>query len=154
MERRGRRGTGRAMTAKDLGALLEQYRAGLERQRTASEAGDLEGVNRAADERDRFMAGLVAVEDQVRQARQILSQSREEASALPDYAETAALHMEAVGLVTRILKTDMDSRDSLAAAELARRDKARAVEQGETTLAAYRKVMTLPPGATLVDRRG
>jgi hypothetical protein len=42
----------------------------------------------------------------------------------------------------------------LAAAELARRDAARAMEQGETTLAAYRRVMTMLPGATLVDRRG
>jgi hypothetical protein len=53
-----------------------------------------------------------------------------------------------------ILKTDSASLEALAAAELARRDLARAMEQGETTLAAYRRVMMTPPGATLVDRRG
>ncbi len=66
----------------------------------------------------------------------------------------AANHRQAMDLVTRIVNTDQASLQSLTAAELARRDAVRAIERGETTLAAYRKVVTLAAGATLVDRRG
>jgi hypothetical protein len=148
--------------------LIEQYRAGLEaelvilrrleqtaaRQREASAAQDLGALNRATDDRDGLMAALVNIEGQLRVVRQTLSGSREEAKHLPGYAEAVKLHREAIALVSGILNTDGESLDALAAAELARRETARAVEQGETTLAAYRRVMTALPGATLVDRRG
>ena len=151
-----------------LAALIEQYRAGLEAeililrrlkqasalQQEASTGGNLEALNRAADGRDRLMAGLVNIEGQVREVRQTLARFRDDARRVPGYAEAVQLHAEAVGLVTEILKTDEESVEALAAAEIVRRDAARAVEQGETTLAAYRRVMAAPPGATLVDRRG
>jgi len=86
--------------------------------------------------------------------RQTLSRSRDEAKHVPGYPEAVRLHREAIALVSGILKTDEESVEALAAAELARRETARAIEQGETTLAAYRRVMTALPGATLVDRRG
>lgn len=152
----------------DLDTLIEQYRAGLEaeirlllgledasaRQKIASEANDLDALNQAADDRDRLTAGLVAIEDQLRQVRRELSDSRREAGSLPGYKEAVKLHRDAVALVTRILETDKVSLDALAAAELVRRDALRAVEQGETTLSAYRRVMALNPGSTLVNRRG
>ena len=156
------------MAESPLVALIEQYRAGLEaelvilrrleqtaaRQREASAAQDLGALNRAADERDGLMAALVNIEGQLRVVRQTLSGSREEARHLPGYGGAVRLHREAIALVSGILNTDGESLDALAAAELARRDAARAMEQGETTLAAYRRVMTALPGATLVDRRG
>jgi hypothetical protein len=156
------------MSESPLVALIEQYRAGLEaelvilqkleqtaaRQRDASAAHDLGALNRAADERDGLMAALVNIEGQLRIVRQTLSGAREEARHLPGYAEAVRLHREAIALVSGILNTDSESLDALAAAELARRETARAMEQGETTLAAYRRVMTALPGATLVDRRG
>jgi len=156
------------MPESPLVALIEQYRAGLEaelvilrrleqissRQREASASQDLAALNRAADDRDGLMAALVNIEGQLRVVRQTLSASREEARHLPGYAEAVRLHREAIALVTGILNTDGESLDALAAAELARRETARAMEQGETTLAAYRRVMTALPGATLVDRRG
>jgi hypothetical protein len=156
------------MAESPLVALIEQYRAGLEaelvilrrleqtaaRQREASAAQDLAALNRAADDRDGLMAALVNIEGQLRVVRQTLSASREEARHQAGYAEAVKLHREAIALVTGILNTDGESLDALAAAELARRETARAVEQGETTLAAYRRVMTALPGATLVDRRG
>jgi hypothetical protein len=156
------------MPESPLVALIEQYRAGLEaelvilrkleqsaaQQREASAAQDFGALNRAADERDGLMAALVNIEGQLRVVRQTLSGSREEAKHLPGYAEAVKLHREAIALVSGILTTDGESLDALAAAELARRETARAVEQGETTLAAYRRVMTALPGATLVDRRG
>src|SRR6478752_5893304 len=156
------------MAESPLVALIEQYRAGLEaelvilrrleqtaaRQREASAAQDLAALNRAADDRDSLMAALVNIEGQLRVVRQTLSASREEARHLSGYAEAVKLHREAITLVSGILNTDGESLDALAAAELARRETTRAVEQGETTLAAYRRVMTALPGATLVNRRG
>ena len=156
------------MAESPLVALIEQYRAGLEaeivilrrleqtsaRQREASAAEDLRALHRAADERDSLMAALVNIEGELRVVRQTLSKSRDEARHLSGYAEAVRLHREAIALVSGILKTDEESVEALAAAELARRETARAMEQGETTLAAYRRVMTALPGATLVDRRG
>jgi hypothetical protein len=156
------------MAESPLVALIEQYRAGLEaeivilrrleqtaaRQREASASQDLHALNRAADDRDSLMAALVNIEGQLRVVRQTLSKSREEAKHLPGYPEAVRLHREAIALVSGILRTDEESVEALAAAELARRETARAMEQGETTLAAYRRVMTALPGATLVDRRG
>jgi hypothetical protein len=156
------------MPESPLVALIEQYRAGLEaeliilrkleqtaaRQREASSTQDFTALNRAADERDQLMAALVNIEGQLRVVRQTLSTSRDEARHVPGYAEAVKLHREAIALVTRILNTDGESLDALASAERARRETARAVEQGETTLAAYRRVMTALPGATLVNRRG
>ena len=156
------------MSESPLVALIEQYRAGLEaeliilrklehiaaHQKEASAAQDFGALTRAADERDGLMAALVNIEGQLRVVRQTLSNSREEAKHLPGYAEAVTLHREAIALVSVILNTDGESLDALAAAELARREMARAMEQGETTLAAYRRVMTALPGATLVDRRG
>jgi len=156
------------MSESPLVALIEQYRAGLEaelvilrklertaaQQREASNAQDFSALNRAADERDGLMAALVNIEGQLRVVRQTLSRSRNEARHLPGYGEAVTLHREAIALVTGILNTDGESLDALAAAELARRETVRAMEQGETTLAAYRRVMTTLPGATLVDRRG
>ena len=156
------------MSESPLVALIEQYRAGLEAeiailrrlektaalQQEASAAGDLNALQRAADDRDAFMAALVNIEGQLRLVRQTLSKSRDEARHLPGYDEAVRLHRDAIALVSGILETDGESLNALAAAEFARRDAARAVEQGETTLAAYRRVMTALPGATLVDRRG
>jgi hypothetical protein len=156
------------MPESPLVALIEQYRAGLEaeliilrkleqtaaHQREASSSQDFSALNRAADERDALMAALVNIEGQLRVVRQTLSTSREEARHLPGYGEAVKLHRDAIALVSGILNTDGESLDALAAAERARREIARAMEQGETTLAAYRRVMTALPGATLVDRRG
>lgn len=156
------------MREDNLAALIEQYRAGLEAelvilrrlrqtaafQQQATRTKDLDALNRAADARDRLMAGLVSIEGQLREVRHTLSASRDLARREPGYAEAAALHSEAIALVSDILKTDAESVEALAAAEMARRDAARAMEQGETTLSAYRRVMTTPPGATLVDRHG
>ena len=148
--------------------LIDQYRSGLEAevtillrlkpiaaaQREASAAHDLDALNRASDERDRLMAGLVTIEGELKDVRRTLSERKKDTKDLPGYREAVELHGQAIALVSDILKTDTDSTEALAKAELARRDAARAVEQGETTLSAYRRVMTAPAGAALVDRRG
>lgn len=156
------------MTDPDLPALIAQYRSGLEAelallrglehvavtQRGASADRDFDALNRAADHRDRLMTGLVNLEEELRAVRSVLTGHREEAQHLAGYQAAAALHRQAAASVERILESDAQSLAALASAELARRDAARAMEQGETTLSAYRKVMTLAPGATLVNRHG
>jgi len=156
------------MTDTDLAELLHQYQDGLDaeiailrrlqgtasRQREATAGRDLSTLNDASDERDGLMVALVNIEGQVRPIRQRLAGVREQARRLPGYPTAVDRHREALALVSEILKTDAESVESLAAAELARRDLARAMEQGETTLAAYRRVMAATPGAALVDRRG
>ncbi len=156
------------MTDGPLTGLIDQYRAGLEaeiailrrlqrisvEQREATDAHDLDALHLAADERDRLMAALVNIEGPLRDVRETIGQSRSEARLITGYQDAVDLHKAALTLVAEILKTDEESVEALATAELARRDAARAMEQGETTLAAYRRVMTAPPGATLVDRRG
>src|SRR5262245_15838924 len=146
------------MNAPEIAALVDQYRAGLEaeivilhrleesasQQRAAALVQDMRALHEASDNRDALMAGPVSGEDQLRVVREKLAQSRERVRGVPGYAEAVALHREALGLVSRILHEDAESVEALAAAELARRDAARAVEQGETTLAAYRRVMTRP----------
>src|SRR5258708_12821589 len=147
------------MPESPLVALIEQYRAGLEaelvilrrleqtaaRQREATAAQDLAALNRAADDRDGLMAALVNIEGQLRIVRQTLSASREEARHLRGYSEAVRLHREAIALVSGILNTDAESLEALAAAELARRDAARAMEQGEMTLAPYLRVSAHTP---------
>jgi hypothetical protein len=156
------------MSDHELAALLDQYRAGLvaeiailhqletvaARQQAATAADDLAALDQAADLRDSLMAGLVTIESQIRPVRETLSQARAQARRLPEYDETAALHQEAMALVATILKSDAESIEALAQAELTRREAVRAVERGETTLAAYRRAATVVPGATLVNRRG
>ena len=156
------------MTPEDLAALLDQYRAGLDaeiallthletlagRQRAATASGDLKDFGRFADERDKVMAGLVTLEEQLKQIRHSLSDGKDDTKRLAGYEDVVAMRRTAVALVTKILETDQDSLNALANAELARRDAARALEQGETTLDAYRRVAATPPEATLVNRRG
>ena len=58
-------------------------------------------------------------------------------------------------LISGILATDQISLRSLADAELARRSALASLERGETTLAAYRKVLAPPvASASFFDRRG
>jgi hypothetical protein len=157
------------VTPDDLARLIEQYRAGLdaemnllrqlaqvsERQRAVTGDGDFAAFHNAADERDRLMQSLVALEAGLRDVRQKLTDHREQASRLPGFEQVVALHKDAAHLVSTILTTDKQSLSSLADAELARRSAVAGIERGETTLAAYRRVLTPPvASATLVDRRG
>ena len=156
------------MNRADLEALVDQYRSGLDteigllrrleqlatQQHEASAANDIDTLNRISDARERLTAALVAVEEQLRLIRQRFVESRAQARQLPGYREAVDLHHEAIAIVTRIVNTDAASLEALNSAELARRDAVRALAQGETTLAAYRKVTTLASGAMLVDRKG
>jgi hypothetical protein len=98
---------------------------------------------------------LVRVEEGLRPVRARLAAARERVADLHGYVLVAELRQRATALVAGILATDDESMQALADAELARRSAVASLEQGETTLAAYRRVLSPPPGqASLVDRRG
>jgi hypothetical protein len=157
------------MTREQLVEAIGEYRAGLEaeltlirqladlaaRQREITGSGDLVAFDRVADARDRIMRSLLTIEEDLRIVRETLASQRAAASRVPGFDALTELHREASRLVGRILSTDRESIAVLADAELARRSALASLEQGETTLAAYRRVLA-PPVATasLVDRRG
>jgi len=157
------------VTADELTRLIDQYRAGLEaeiallrqlaqvsdHQHSVTREGDFAAFNEAADARDRLMQGLVTIEAGLRDIRHALAEYRSDAEQLPGFDDVMALHRDAAHLVNSIVAADQQSVASLADAELARRSAVAGIERGETTLAAYRRVLTPPvASATLVNRRG
>lgn len=157
------------MTRSEIEQLLEQYRAGLDaelallrhlstiaaRQRASTESRNFEQLAAESDERDRVTRGLVSLEEALTDVRRRLAAVKPQAAGLPAYGAVVELRRQAAELVASVLSVDQESMKSLADAELARRAAMASLEKGETTLAAYRKVLTPPvEHAAIVDRRG
>jgi hypothetical protein len=157
------------MTPADLPQLVAQYRAGLEaemtllhrleilaaRQRETSEQSDFEALAAVSDQRDHVMAGLVTIEHELKPIRMALLEYRRTLEDIEEFQDVAALHRTAAALVERIVTQDRNSLEALKEAELARRFAAQALGQGESTLAAYRRVVAPPVGGpNLVNRKG
>jgi hypothetical protein len=157
------------VTRDELAAALPDYTAGIEAelsllrqlrqlaydQHDASRTRDLGDVNRSGDERERIMAALVNLEHDLKPIRLVIAAQKDEAETLDGFAAITELHRAAAGIVTDILQADRNTLAELRTAELARRTSAQAVETGEATLAAYRKVLTPVIGsAGLINRRG
>ena len=157
------------MSPHELADAVEQYRAGLEtgvtllrqlrsiasRQRERTEQRDYERLAADSDARDRLTRALVAVEPGLRAVRARLAAENLDLSTIAGFAEVMALRLTAAELVAGILETDRESMKALADAELARRAAVASLECGETTLAAYRRVLSPPvASASLLDRRG
>jgi hypothetical protein len=153
----------------ELSALMAEYRAGLDvelallhrlesiadQQRDASRAGDMATLTAVSDQRDRIMASLVTLEHQLKPMRQRLAQYYATLASDPRFEDLVARHRDAAARVSTILSSDRESLDALKEAEDARTFIARTLEQGESTLAAYRRVVAPPAtGATLVNRKG
>lgn len=157
------------MTTAELVAIIHEYRAGLEAELTllhqlkglsvqqhgASRDRDTDRLADITDERDRVMASLVTIEHELRPARQRLAALKDSIRTLPDFESVVTLHRTAADLVAGIVSSDQTSMAALRDAELARRLARQAVEMGETTLAAYRRVIApAVASASLVDKRG
>jgi hypothetical protein len=157
------------MNTAELPQLVAQYRAGLEaemtlllrleslaaRQRETSEQGNLVALAEVSDQRDRVMAGLVRIEHELKPVRMVLLEHRRDLDGDDDFATVAALHHSAASLIERIVSDDRSSLAALKEAEQARRFAAQSIEQGESTLAAYRRVVSPPlSGSSLVNRKG
>jgi hypothetical protein len=153
----------------DLVNLLAQYRAGLDaeiallrqldevaaRQRDVSESRDYERLSKENDARDQLTRTLVKLDHELRAVRSHLAAVRQDAADVPGYTTVVELRRIAGELVARILATDQVSMKALSDADLARKAALSSIERGETTLAAYRKVIAPPlSSAALVDRRG
>jgi hypothetical protein len=135
--------------------LLHQLEALATRQRQITETGSLTEAPPVIETRDRVMANLVAVEHALEPVRAALAEHRTALAHLPDFEQLTEHHREASELVSSILATDAQSMDALREAEDARRFAAKSVEQGESTLAAYRRVVAPPlTGATIVNQKG
>ena len=153
----------------DLLPLVTQYRAGLEaeivllhrlatlaeREREVTASGSLLALGEISDARDAVMASLVAVEAELTPVRKALVTTRQRLAGSDAFEELTALHKEAATLADTIVRADEHSMASLREAELARRFAQESIDQGESTLAAYRRVVNPPLAhATLVNRRG
>lgn len=157
------------MTREDLATHLTTYAAGLEAELTllhqierlsaaqhrATADHDVDQLHRIADERGRLMAALVRLESQIVISRQILLEYRTTAAGMPGFEAVAALHRQAGEIVGGIMKADRETMAALREAETARRTASQALEAGEHTLAAYRRVISpASSGPSLVDRHG
>jgi len=152
------------VTPQDIADALDQYRAGLEtavsllkqlheiaaRQRAGTEARNFAALAVDSDTRDRLTGALVAIEPGMREVRTALAAETVSLKGLPDYEEVLALRQVAADLVAAILEADKASMQALADAELARKAAMVGLETGETTLAAYRRVLSPPVGAASV----
>jgi hypothetical protein len=153
----------------ELAPLVSQYRAGLEaemvllrrldvlssQQREVAQSGDVDRLNAITEERNRLMTTLVTIEHDLKPVRQELLRARPQLDGIVEFREVVQMHREAAEMVSAIMNFDRVSLDALKEAEIARRTAAQSLEQGESTLAAYRRVVNpaLEP-ATLVNRRG
>ena len=157
------------MTRDEAARLLEQYGAGIDAevtllrqladvakdQREVTAAANFQAFNAVADRRDAIMRSLVTMEENLRALRVELTAHRDVARQVDGYDEVVNRHREATELVNVILSTDQQSISALADAELARRSAMASLERGETTLAAYRRVLSPPvSSAKLVDKVG
>ena len=136
-------------------ALLRQVSGLSEAQRQATADNDLDGLEHVSTERDRLTTALVTLEAQLKPLRAVIAGNLDGVRQQPAFGMVVDLHREAEGLVSSILYEDRSTLEALATAERTRRMAARAIEAGEATLAAYRRVVAPGPGsASLVDRRG
>jgi hypothetical protein len=157
------------VTRQQLELTLEEFRKGLEtelallrqlhsvaaEQGTVSAARDFDRFKIISDQRDRLTRSLLAIEQGLAEHRDRLATLREEVASIPVYGSILALRQASTDLVNDILACDREAMKVLADAELARRAALASLERGETTLAAYRKVLAPPVSAAgLVDRRG
>jgi ATP:corrinoid adenosyltransferase len=157
------------VTDEPLRQLLTQYRTALDaqisllhqledaagRQHATTETRNFEQLAVESDHRDQLTRSLLAIEEGLAAVRETLAASRADIEPLDEFAAVMHLRRIAAELVARILATDRESMKVLSDAELARRAAMASLDRGETTLAAYRKVLTPPvASAALVNRRG
>ncbi len=143
------------MTAEELAQSLTTYGAGLQAelallhqleglalaQHDASAANDLDRLTAIGDERTRLMTALVRIEADLKPVREVIAAHLSVVRQLPSSKTRWSGIARPAILVARILDSDRQLLVQLQAAEQARREAAQAIEAGEVTLAAYRRVI-------------
>jgi hypothetical protein len=136
-------------------SLLQQLEETAVRQHATTEVRDFEQLAVESDRRDGLTRSLLAIEEGLVAVRDTLAAARGDVESLDEFSGVLHLRRVAANMVARILATDRESMKVLSDAELARRAAMASLDRGETTLAAYRKVLAPPvASAALVDRRG
>ena len=136
-------------------ALLEQLQVAAVEQRVTSESRDFDRFATVSAERDRLTRALLDVESQLGETRLLVMPVLEAEPETAAHAEVLELCGRSSALVTEILRCDREAMKLLADAEVARRAALNSLETGETTLAAYRRVLS--PSEThagILDQRG
>lgn len=148
---------------------IADYRAGLEaqilllrhlmalstREREVAASGGLGALDEIIDAREQVMATLAALETHQKPIRRALHDRQQTVVHMQEFKELSLLHQAAGALAEEILAVDGDSLTALREAEIARRAAAESIEKGESTLAAYRRVvMPSPVSAKLLNRKG
>ncbi len=136
-------------------ALLHQLEALALSQREYSARNDLDALTRVGDQRGRVTAALVQIEHELKPAREAIAAHLAQARRFAVFSEVLKRHRMAGDLVARILESDRELLQQLQAAEQARREAAQAIETGEVTLNAYRRVLAPSVSSVgLINRRG
>jgi hypothetical protein len=136
-------------------ALLHQLEALASSQRECSANKDLEALTRLGDQRARLTAALVQIEHELKPARETIARYLAAARRFAVFSEVLKRHRMAGELVARILDSDRELLHQLHDAEQARREAAQAIETGEVTLNAYRRVIAPAVSSVgLINRRG
>jgi hypothetical protein len=136
-------------------ALLHQLEALALAQRRHSTQNELDALTRVGDQRERLTTALVQIEHDLKAAREAIAANLAAARRFPVFSEVLKRHRMAGDLVARILESDRELLQQLQAAEQARREAAQAIETGEVTLNAYRRVLTPSVSSVgLINRRG
>jgi hypothetical protein len=136
-------------------ALLQQLEGLAIKQHESSTENDLNRLTQIGDERARLMSALVQLEHDLKPLREIIAARLAAARQIPGFDEVLVRHRHASELVTQIMESDRQVLRQLQAAEPARRKAAQAIETGEVTLAAYRRVIAPAVASVgLIDRRG
>ncbi len=143
----------------DLETTLADYRTGLDaelsvlariealavRQRDLPEPAPPDVLTELALERQRQLAALTALEQQVAPLRDHIARRLDDARRRPGFEGIAERHRQAADVSSRILRLDQDSLAILERADAERRAAAQALDTGEVTLAAYRRMIPAAP---------
>ncbi len=135
--------------------LLTNLEAISARQAEATRDGSAEALAQCSDERARLTAALIALEQNLKPVRALLADHSHLAARLPGFASLVTRHSAAGRRIAALIEADSQIMAALKDADAARRFAAQALEAGEATLAAYRRVIAPPPtSAAIVDERG
>ena len=124
-------------------------------QRDCSAQNDVEGLSRAGDARERVLAEILSIESRILPTRELLASEPALVSTRPGFGALGDLQRTAANLIVEILAVGERTKELLREAQVAREQLARSLDTGETTLAAYRRVIVpVVPSASLVSSKG
>lgn len=152
----------------DLADTLAAYRHGLEaqihlletladiaaRQRDACLRVDAAALADACIERDRVMEMLFGLEAVQRPQRDRIVEALPAARRLDLFETVSRLHRRAEACLAELDRRDAATRAQIEQSDMARRASATALETGETTLAAYRKILSVESRSSILNSRG